>query len=59
MSPREQLRRKVTQTRASQGLPPTIEDPATLERAAGVLRLIDNAALPVAATAAKREATPA
>jgi hypothetical protein len=30
--------RKVTQTRAAQGLPPTVEDPAALERAAAALR---------------------
>ncbi len=31
---------KVARTRAAQGLPPTIQDPAALERAAAVLRLM-------------------
>jgi hypothetical protein len=30
--------RKVVATRAAQGLPPTVEDPAALERAAAALR---------------------
>jgi hypothetical protein len=34
------LRRKVAESRAKQGLPPTITDPATLERVAAVLRLV-------------------
>ncbi len=34
-----EVRAKVTRTRAAQGLPPVITDPATLERVAAVLRL--------------------
>jgi hypothetical protein len=33
------VRDRVAATRAAQGLPPTVEDPAALERAAAVLRL--------------------
>ena len=33
--------RKVIETRAAQGLPPTVEDPAALERAAAALRAIE------------------
>jgi hypothetical protein len=36
----DELRAKVAASRASQGLPPTIQDPATLERVAAVLRLM-------------------
>lgn len=36
----EQLRAYVTASRAQQGLPAVVEDPAALERAAAVLRLI-------------------
>jgi hypothetical protein len=39
MTPAE-VRAKVTRTRASQGLPSVISDPATLERVAAVLRLV-------------------
>lgn len=39
MSP-DELRAKVARTRAEQGLPPVIKDPATLERVAAVLRLV-------------------
>lgn len=39
MSP-EELHAKVVTTRARQGLPPTITDPATLERVAAVFRLV-------------------
>ena len=43
----EQLRAYVNASRASQGLPPTVQDPAALERAAAVLRLIpDNGGNP-------------
>ncbi len=38
MSP-EQLHAVVAASRAAQGLPPVIEDPATLERVAAVFRL--------------------
>jgi hypothetical protein len=38
--PSPELRAKVTRTRANQGLPPVITDPATLERVASVLRLV-------------------
>ncbi|MBV8542554.1 MAG: hypothetical protein JO063_10065 [Pseudonocardiales bacterium] len=38
MTPAE-VRAKVTRSRARQGLPPTVEDPAALERAAAALRL--------------------
>ncbi|MGH3798480.1 MAG: hypothetical protein ACRDSP_26855 [Pseudonocardiaceae bacterium] len=38
MSP-EEVHAKVIATRAAQGLPPTIQDPATLERIAAILRL--------------------
>ena len=40
MTPAE-LHAKVVRTRAAQGLPPTVEDPADLERAAAALRLAD------------------
>ena len=36
-----ELRAKVAGSRAQQGLPPTVEDPAALERAASVLRLVE------------------
>jgi hypothetical protein len=36
----EELDAKVVRTRAEQGLPPVIEDPATLERIAAVFRLV-------------------
>ncbi|PZS22130.1 MAG: hypothetical protein DLM60_05015 [Pseudonocardiales bacterium] len=39
MSP-EDLRAYVTASRARQGLPPTVTDPATLERVASVFRLV-------------------
>ena len=39
MSP-EQIHAKVARTRAKQGLPPTVTDPATLERVAAVFRLM-------------------
>lgn len=39
MSP-EQIHAKVARTRAEQGLPPTVTDPATLERVAAVFRLM-------------------
>lgn len=35
-----ELRAKVAASRAAQGLPPVITDPATLERVAAVLRLV-------------------
>jgi hypothetical protein len=35
----QSVRDRVAATRAAQGLPPTVEDPAALERAAAVLRL--------------------
>jgi hypothetical protein len=35
-----EIRAKVATSRAKQGLPPVIEDPATLERVAAVLRLV-------------------
>lgn len=38
--PSPELRAKVARTRANQGLPPVITDPATLERVAAVLRLV-------------------
>jgi len=38
--PSEEILRKVKQTRAAQGLPPTITDPAAIERIAAVFRLI-------------------
>jgi hypothetical protein len=34
------LRRKVNESRVAQGLPPTVEDPATLERVAAVFRTV-------------------
>jgi hypothetical protein len=37
---RAQVRAKVAASRAAQGLPPVITDPATLERVAAVLRLV-------------------
>jgi hypothetical protein len=42
----ELLRAKVTATRARQGLPPTVQDPGTLERVAAVLRLVPNGGEP-------------
>lgn len=39
MTPAE-LRAKVARTRAAQGLPATVQDPAALERAAAALRLV-------------------
>jgi hypothetical protein len=38
----DELRAKVTRTRAAQGLPSNVQDPAALERAAAVLRLVTN-----------------
>ena len=38
MSP-DELRAYVAETRASQGLPPTVTDPGTLERVAALFRL--------------------
>lgn len=38
----EELRAYVAASRAQQGLPAVVEDPAALERAAAVLRLIPN-----------------
>ncbi len=37
---RDAIREFVTQTRAEQGLPPTIEDPTALDRIAAVFRLV-------------------
>jgi len=37
----ESARQTVLRTRAAQGLPPTIEDPATLSRVAEILRLAE------------------
>lgn len=39
---REQMREWVTRTRAEQGLPPRVEDPAALNRIAELLRLHDD-----------------
>ncbi|MGH3810269.1 MAG: hypothetical protein ACRDRU_27345 [Pseudonocardiaceae bacterium] len=39
MTPAE-LRAKVATSRVAQGLPPTVQDPAALERAAAVMRLV-------------------
>jgi hypothetical protein len=36
--PDPEIRRKVIETRAAQGLPPTVTDPAALERAAAAFR---------------------
>jgi hypothetical protein len=44
----EEIHAKVVRTRTEQGLPPTITDPATLERVAAVFRL-QEPAIPVAA----------
>lgn len=38
--PSPELRAKVVASRAAQGLPPVITDPATLERVAAVFRLV-------------------
>jgi hypothetical protein len=38
--PDPEIVRKVHETRAAQGLPPTVQDPGTLERVAAVLRLV-------------------
>jgi hypothetical protein len=38
--PSPELRAKVAASRAAQGLPPVITDPAALERVAAVLRLV-------------------
>jgi len=40
---RERLREFVARTRAEQGLPPTVEDPTTLDRIAAVFRLVKDA----------------
>ena len=40
---RERLRKFVARTRAEQGLPPTVEDPTTLDRIAVVFRLVKDA----------------
>ena len=40
---RERLREFVARTRAEQGLPPTVEDPATLDQIAAVFRLVKDA----------------
>jgi len=37
---KEELSAYVTASRAAQGLPPVVTDPATLERVAAVLRLV-------------------
>jgi hypothetical protein len=36
----ETIHAKVVRTRAEQGLPPTVSDPATLERVAAIFRLM-------------------
>ena len=36
----DQVRRKVGDSRSEQGLPPTVEDPAALERAAAAFRVM-------------------
>lgn len=36
----DELDAKVVRTRAEQGLPPVVEDPATLERVAAIFRLM-------------------
>jgi hypothetical protein len=36
-----ELRAYVAASRARQGLPPTVQDPATLERVAALMRLVD------------------
>ena len=63
MSPPEHLRAYVTASRARQGLPPTIQDPATLERAAAAFRAMagDETRLPVQRRRRRTtgEATPA
>lgn len=46
MTEQEQIRTKVVRTRAEQGLPPTIQDPATLDRVAAVFRVVDTGAAP-------------
>lgn len=40
---REALRQWVAESRAAQGLPPTIEDPATIEKVARIFRLAEQA----------------
>jgi hypothetical protein len=49
------LRRKVIESRARQGLPPTITDPATVERIASIMRLV---VLPDAARPSSRTPPP-
>jgi hypothetical protein len=41
-----ELRAKVAASRAAQGLPPVVTDPATLERVAAVLRLVAPVVVP-------------
>lgn len=40
MADDDRISRKVATSRAAQGLPPAIEDPATLERVAAIFRLV-------------------
>jgi hypothetical protein len=40
------IKAKVVASRVSQGLPPTVQDPGTLERVAAVLRLVPNGGEP-------------
>jgi hypothetical protein len=49
--PSPELRAYVAASRAAQGLPPVVTDPATLERVAAVLRLV---ALPEPAPSPRR-----
>jgi hypothetical protein len=41
---------RVAASRAQQGLPPTVQDPGTLERVAAIFRLVDPVALDRART---------
>jgi len=51
------IRAKVAATRARQGLPPTVEDPGTLERVAAVLRLVSGDGKPDARRLSVRKAS--
>jgi hypothetical protein len=50
-----EFRTYVAALRAKQGLPPTIQDPATLERVAAIFRVIPSPAEPLEVIHAKRE----
>jgi hypothetical protein len=52
------MRAWVAASRAKQGLPPTVTDPATLERVAAVFRLVTSADEPASPKPRKRRRKP-